>query len=111
MAVFVMGCALGLLSAIRDEVTQYTLMAEIDPHLMLHIFLPVLVFDSAYALETHTFLKSFPQVVLLAGPAFSEYHQQVKIIPFMLCGKRSMSILGYAICILHYSCLTVKHAQ
>ena len=55
-----------------EEVSKYTLLAGIDPHLMLHIFLPVLIFESAYALDTHTFVKSFAQVVVLAVPCFCE---------------------------------------
>lgn len=69
---FILGCALGVLSVLVEEVSKYTLLAGIDPHLILHIFLPVLVFDSAYALEPHTLIKSFSQVVLLSIPGFSE---------------------------------------
>ena len=72
VVVFVLGCALGILSTLVEEVSHYTLMADIDPHLMLHIFLPVLVFDSAFDLDTHTLMKSFPQVVILSVPAFSK---------------------------------------
>jgi len=61
-----------VLSVLIDTVRSYTLLATIDPHLMLHIFLPVLVFDSAYALELHTLIKSFSQVVILAVPGFSK---------------------------------------
>lgn len=71
--IFILGCALGILSVLVEEVSQYTLLAEIDPHLMLHVFLPVLVFESAYALETHTLIKSFAQVVVLAVPCLREY--------------------------------------
>ena len=70
--IFILGCALGVLSVLVEEVSKYTLLAGIDPHLMLHIFLPVLIFESAYALDTHTFVKSFAQVVVLAVPCFCE---------------------------------------
>ena len=73
MFIFILGGALGILSVLVEEVAPYTLLADIDPHLMLHIFLPVLVFESAFALEPHTLIKSFAQVALLAVPGFSKF--------------------------------------
>jgi len=42
--------------------------AHIDPHLILYIFLPVLIFEAAFAMDPHTFKKSFTNSVLLAVP-------------------------------------------
>ncbi|OFX84360.1 MAG: hypothetical protein A2W99_01175 [Bacteroidetes bacterium GWF2_33_16] len=39
-----------------------------DPHLILYIFLPTLIFEAAFALDVHTFKKSFANATLLAVP-------------------------------------------
>lgn len=44
------------------------LIGEMDPHLILFVFLPILIFESAYALETHLFRRIFSQIVTLAVP-------------------------------------------
>jgi NhaP-type Na+/H+ or K+/H+ antiporter len=44
------------------------LVADIDPHLILFIFLPTLIFESAYALEVHLFRRIFSQIAILAVP-------------------------------------------
>ncbi|EWH11699.1 NhaP-type Na+/H+ and K+/H+ antiporter [Catenovulum agarivorans DS-2] len=44
------------------------LVADIDPHLILFLFLPTLIFESAYAIETHLFKRTFSQIALLAVP-------------------------------------------
>jgi NhaP-type Na+/H+ or K+/H+ antiporter/CRP-like cAMP-binding protein len=41
---------------------------NIDPHLILYIFLPTLIFEAAFALDVHTFKKSFANATLLAVP-------------------------------------------
>jgi len=64
----VLGLLFGLLSGSIDSVHQYALVIDTPPHLILTIFLPVLIFESAFAMEVHTFVKTFVQVVLLAIP-------------------------------------------
>ncbi|MEX1001110.1 MAG: sodium:proton antiporter [Crocinitomicaceae bacterium] len=41
---------------------------DLDPHLILYIFLPILIFEAAFAMDVHTFKKSFTNSVLLAVP-------------------------------------------
>lgn len=41
---------------------------NIDPHLILYLFLPTLIFEAAYALHIHTFKKSLVNAVILAVP-------------------------------------------
>lgn len=41
---------------------------NIDPHLILYIFLPILIFEAAFAMDVHTFKKSFVNSTLLAVP-------------------------------------------
>ncbi len=49
-----------LLSGIFSQV------GHIDPHLILFLFLPTLIFESAYSMEPHLFFRIAPQITLLA---------------------------------------------
>ena len=53
-----------------DDAFQHSLskLGDMDPHLMLHIFLPPLVFESAASLEWHLFTKAKWYIMSLAGP-------------------------------------------
>ena len=51
--------------ALQDALTQ---LATIDPHLILLLFLPTLIFESAFAMETHLFKRMFSQIAILAIP-------------------------------------------
>ncbi|PIK43588.1 sperm-specific sodium proton exchanger [Apostichopus japonicus] len=63
----VLGGILGAVASLESGVADYTVaVVNMDPHLMLHIFLPVLIFESAFAMDVHTFMKSFAQVCILA---------------------------------------------
>ena len=42
--------------------SSYTKLATDNPHLLLATFLPVLLFESAFAMDVHTFYKMFIQV-------------------------------------------------
>jgi len=41
---------------------------NINPHLILFLFLPTLIFEAAFAMDVHTFKKSFTNAFLLAVP-------------------------------------------
>lgn len=41
---------------------------QIDPHLILYIFLPTLIFEAAFAMDVHTFKKSVANAFILAVP-------------------------------------------
>ncbi|HKL07995.1 MAG TPA: cation:proton antiporter [Bacteroidales bacterium] len=41
---------------------------HIDPHLILYVFLPTLIFEAAFAMDVHTFKKSFANAFILAVP-------------------------------------------
>lgn len=43
-------------------------VANINPDLILYLFLPILVFDAAYELNLHVFKKTLANATLLAGP-------------------------------------------
>ena len=59
-----------LLSFLQD----YIAIAQLDPHLMLLIFLPTLIFESAFVMDVHTFKKTIGQVLkILAGPGPSPH--------------------------------------
>ena len=66
----VVGLIIGAFSEIKamSFLQDYTKLASIDPHLMLFIFLPTLIFESAFVMDVHTFRKTIGQAVVLAGP-------------------------------------------
>ena len=41
-------------------------VGNIDPHLILYLFLPTLIFESAYSMEPHLFFRIAPQIILLS---------------------------------------------
>ncbi|MCE0493090.1 cation:proton antiporter [Vibrio salinus] len=43
-------------------------LSNIDPHLILLLFLPTLIFESAFSMETHLFKRMFSQIAILAVP-------------------------------------------
>lgn len=54
---------IGSENAFTDVITQ---VGHIDPHLILFLFLPTLIFESAYSMEAHLFFRILPQIALLA---------------------------------------------
>lgn len=51
------------LGAIDTVLTQ---VGAIEPHLILYLFLPILIFESAYSMEPHLFFRIAPQIAVLA---------------------------------------------
>jgi NhaP-type Na+/H+ or K+/H+ antiporter len=42
--------------------------ANIDPHIMLYVFLPILIFEAAFAMDVHVFKKTFVNATIMAVP-------------------------------------------
>jgi len=42
--------------------------ANIDPHILLYIFLPILIFEAAFAMDVHVFKKTFANATIMAVP-------------------------------------------
>lgn len=57
---------------------------HIDPHLILYIFLPTLIFEAAFAMHVHTFKKSFTNAFILAVPGI--------IVALILTGAFAMML-------------------
>ena len=53
------------LNVIASSITR---AGNINPHLILYLFLPTLIFEAAYALHLHTFKKMLPNVLILSIP-------------------------------------------
>ncbi len=75
VALLVIGLAFGLVQrsgffAEHSQLLDHTVLmvADINPHLILFLFLPILIFESAFALEVHLFRRIFSQIALLAVP-------------------------------------------
>ena len=59
----------GLLEGRLDSIGNAIAWAgHIDPHFILFILLPTLIFEAAFAMDVHTFRKSATNAILLAGP-------------------------------------------
>ncbi|KAH6926392.1 hypothetical protein HPB50_018099 [Hyalomma asiaticum] len=68
VVLFVFGALMGLVSRQYESLQIYTYLARIDPKLLLHMFLPILIFESAFAMDAHTFMRCFTQCILMAVP-------------------------------------------
>lgn len=66
---------------------SFTWAAHIDPHMLLFVFLPVLIFEAAFAMDVHTFKKSVVNAILLAVPGI--------IIALLLTGAMAMGLVEF----------------
>lgn len=73
VVVFVFGVLMGVLSRHYEFLQVYTYLARIDPKLLLHMFLPILIFESAFAMDAHTFMRCFTQCILMAVPGLRKF--------------------------------------
>jgi len=70
---FAIGIVLGILSKTCLSDLAFTtegirLISEMDPDIILFVFLPILVFDAAYEMDLHVFRKTLFNASVLAGP-------------------------------------------
>ncbi len=75
VALLLIGLCVGLADRHSVFTNQWSLLnhtialvRDIEPHLILFIFLPTLIFESAFALEVHLFRRTLPQIAVLAVP-------------------------------------------
>ena len=67
--IFVLGGAWGALCTTHGgRLRKYGTLGDIDPHLLFYIFLPILIFESAFAMNIHVFQDVFVHCIFLAGP-------------------------------------------
>eukprot|EP01135_Chromosphaera_perkinsii_P012182 Nk52_evm1s2612 gene=Nk52_evmTU1s2612 len=62
------GIGFGFIAKHSKDVERYTSMTNMDPNLILIVFLPGLIFESAMAMDLHIFLKTAKQILIFAGP-------------------------------------------
>ena len=75
VTLLIIGLGLGLVQR-SDFFHQYLptvsatldLVSDIEPHLILFLFLPTLIFESVFAMEVHLFRRIFSQIATLAVP-------------------------------------------
>ncbi|XP_055938148.1 uncharacterized protein LOC129968318 [Argiope bruennichi] len=65
---FLFGCILGVVDRNLKQFRIMTDLAKFDSRLMMHIFLPVIIYESAYSLDPHMFFMALTQCLLLAVP-------------------------------------------
>ena len=74
VGLFAIGLTVGVLNRyeIFDSLPKITeaidSVADINPDLILYLFLPILIFDAAYELNMHIFKKTLANATLLAAP-------------------------------------------
>eukprot|EP01135_Chromosphaera_perkinsii_P009519 Nk52_evm9s1779 gene=Nk52_evmTU9s1779 len=64
----VSGFIFGLIADKSGGWDNYTQLSRMNPHLIIFVFLPTLIFESAFSMEIHTFGRILWQVLFLAGP-------------------------------------------
>lgn len=65
----IIGLVVGLLAPYLGSLEKIIVTsAEISPHTILLLFLPALLFESAFHSDWHLFKKQLAQILLLAGP-------------------------------------------
>ncbi|XP_078585490.1 sperm-specific sodium:proton exchanger-like isoform X2 [Branchiostoma floridae x Branchiostoma japonicum] len=87
VVLLVLGILLGLASARSPDFAHYTAIVHMNPHLLFHVFLPVLIFESAFAMDTHMFWKSIYQILIMALPGL--------LLASLLTGILSMYTFNY----------------
>jgi hypothetical protein len=45
-----------------------TIMSSMHPHLILYVFIPVLLFESAFNCDWYVFKRAIVNILILAGP-------------------------------------------
>ncbi|XP_064635099.1 sperm-specific sodium:proton exchanger-like [Lineus longissimus] len=70
VVMLLIGICIGLLAEYTPGgyIRAFTGMARGDPHIILYVFLPILIFESAFLMDFHTLVKSILQITLLAVP-------------------------------------------
>ena len=69
IVLFVIGCIVGGISqGIGEKAEKYVLLADMNAHLIFYVFLPILIFESAFSLNWHVFKKVLGHCLVLAGP-------------------------------------------
>eukprot|EP01060_Flectonema_neradi_P005475 TRINITY_DN13643_c0_g1_i1.p1 TRINITY_DN13643_c0_g1~~TRINITY_DN13643_c0_g1_i1.p1 ORF type:complete len:1388 (+),score=260.45 TRINITY_DN13643_c0_g1_i1:79-4242(+) len=66
--IFSLGTGFGFATGFGYPLSNYDGLANMDPHEIFFIFLPILIFESAFATDYHVFKKVFVGCLLLAGP-------------------------------------------
>lgn len=93
MGLFAIGIILGVMNRtgvfqslpeLHDAVSS---VANINPDLILYLFLPILIFDAAYELNLHIFKKTLANATLLAAPGL--------IICMLLTGALMMGVATF----------------
>lgn len=93
VGLFAIGIILGVMNRtgvfqslpeLHDAVSS---VANINPDLILYLFLPILIFDAAYELNLHIFKKTLANATLLAAPGL--------IICMLLTGALMMGVATF----------------
>ncbi|GIY88292.1 hypothetical protein CDAR_553141 [Caerostris darwini] len=76
---FLFGCFLGILDHNFKKFRVMTDFAKFDSKLMMHLFLPVIIYESAYSMDPHMFIMALTQCFVLAVPGLRAFDQRMTI--------------------------------
>lgn len=67
VVLMLLGIFYGILSAtVHKPLSDYTSITHLDPHWLLQIFLPVLLFESSFTVDIRIFRKAVGHILVLA---------------------------------------------
>ncbi|XP_053617936.1 sperm-specific sodium:proton exchanger-like isoform X2 [Plodia interpunctella] len=78
VVMFALGGLLGFFASKYAEFRPFVEVCYVDVDILLTIFLPVLVFNTAYSVDSHSFWRCFPQILLVGVPG--------AIMTALMCG-------------------------
>jgi NhaP-type Na+/H+ or K+/H+ antiporter len=68
VVLLLVGIGVGVIARTNHSVESFTAFADLDPHLVLFVFLPLLLFESAFNIHIHVAVNQVQQILLLAVP-------------------------------------------
>lgn len=107
---FISGLAIhfasGSIADAQETFATFT-MADANPHLIMQVFLPVLIFESAFKLEAHAVFKAFWQILLLAVVGLLITTVLIAVCMYAIVNKgQSISVWTFPVCLIFGSILS-----
>jgi hypothetical protein len=82
----VMGCLYGILSKTWTTVSPLTLITKTNPQVFLLTFLPILIYESAFCMQTHLFKKLTLHILIIGSVGMGKHGLQfIARFSYSLC--------------------------
>jgi NhaP-type Na+/H+ or K+/H+ antiporter len=97
-------CLAGILVALIPDFRHMTVIEDaitkMDPSFMLFLFLPALIFESAFSTDWHTFTVQLPKIIIMAVPIMGIAIYLTALIMFYLLNGTGAAEMPFEACIL-----------